>query len=203
MKNVVLSGEKLVVLGKGLEGNPKKGEPVRINIHSTLSTIAAGLLFQNEKVKHIVFTGAATKGKGHISEAKAMSDYLFDNFRGIPRDAVSIEERGFDTVANITELIAQRFIEPESTVPVLSLRQHLWRSRIYFWEIALIKAETISSQKIIKKYGNRDDKRLLRSFNRSSLWCIETIKEAALAVFATLFDRKGKLLRFFTKRSRG
>jgi hypothetical protein len=195
MQKTVLSGRTLIVLGKGLKGNPKKGEKVEINIHSKMSAIAAGLLFHNENVKQIVFTGGATKGKKYISEARAMKEYLLAEFSGIYDGDVILEEESIDTAENITKLMEQKVIRSYTSIPVLSLTQQLRRSRRLFWNIGRIKAETISAQNVIRKYGTRADQELVREFNCSRERYLESCKELVLNPFTDIIDPKGKRLR--------
>jgi hypothetical protein len=202
MEKTVLSGQTLIVLGKGLSGNPKKGETVELTIHSKLNAIAAGLLFYHyDKFETIVFTGGHTKGENEVSEAQAMKIYLLHQFPDIPAKHVLVESKSIDTLGNITELLEHKFIAVGGTANILSVSQHLRRSKILFRNIARIKARMYSSQDVIQDHGNMLHMKMLSEFRRSSASVMESIKEFILNVLV-IFDPKGKRLRKITSRTR-
>lgn len=193
MGRTILAGQSLIVLGKGLSGDPKKPETVGMNIHSTLNAIAAGLLFTKEKAKELIIAGGKTKGENCPSESHVMKEYIIKEF-GIPGDKIFIEEDSIDTSGNAEYLLVKGFLQINTKARVLTLSQHLERSGKLFWNIARVKIRPISAQEVIEQYGSYEQKILADRFNDSDESRWETRKEKILNILM-IFDPKGKWLR--------
>lgn len=184
----------IIALGKGIE-ILEDGE-IELRLETKLTALAAVVLLEKGFGDKIIFSGGHTKGKYRVSEAEAMLNFAGKYSIFVTRRNVILESNSVDTAANAEEVA--KIIDGNSRTNLITTKLHLIRAKKLFKNYEIKIDRSFAAEDILKKESPRFDfvlrqynlKRKLREFG----W------ETICLIFATTIDRKGKILRFFTKR---
>ena len=197
----------LFVMGKNWRKYPpkktnKENFKLHLSIESKISVLAAGEIFKSGRCEKIIFLAGNTAGKNWPSEGAAMRCFLKKYYPFIPKEVIAIKDDSIDTVSDIEN--ARIYLEENNLkkAAILTISYHLPRCLNLFKNYK-IKAEIngMISEKEIKTRSFHY-KTLIKKYSKSKRVKIECTKEVILNIIV-LFDKKAKILRFITKKTRG
>lgn len=204
-KNWRLDGEKNVIA-------TRRGSESRIylSIESKLTALAAAHMYVSGETGLIIFSTGATAGKDPLTgkpfptEADMMRSFVrrFYSEDQIPDSAMLVENNSFDTAGNAEE-IKKKFIEPMNIqdAAVLTVGFHLPRSMRLFRSYGMDIREGLSSEEILISQGSDHLNRYIEAYHQTERYKDLVKLEKKVELFSRI-DRKGKIVRFVTTRSR-
>jgi len=198
--------DAVVALGKNWR-LPITGPQIHLSIESKMTALAAGQMYADGKVGKIIFSTGETAGnnlQGHPypAEADEMKKFLrrFFSEEQIQDSAIELENHSFDTAGNAEEVKTIINNLHLQRVALLTVGFHLPRSMRLFRSYGVNIEQGLSSEQILEgrsplyqrflgAYQKSDRHRALASTER---------KVNAISII----DRKGRITRLVTKRSR-
>jgi hypothetical protein len=196
MKRFDLLYTTLIAPGKGFTNRFLEYKVPELTLKSKLITIAVGLLFNNGKLRQVVFSGGKTKGEDIMSEAVGMKRYLLghNRFRDCRYNRIETEMISTNKVHRVTQLLKEGFIRrKEAGVSVIDFFPESYKLRKLFSYYADITVEFISVEEVIGEFGSEKDKEMLRTFEHSRGVYWGTIKDFAVALFLRIAPRAIRL----------
>jgi len=192
----------IVALGKniGVRYTPAgiRTKPDHLSPESKINTYATGLSWKEGDA--IIFSTGQTAGGGIPSEARLMKGYLKRVFPKIPDSDIVLEEKSIDTAGNAEEVGKILKTKGVENVTLLSTGFHVGNATILFERYGLKVRDVIISEKVMEEHS-RHPKRVRTYFN-SDVIKKERKKEFLRRVLLSTIDRKGKILRWLTSKSR-
>ena len=196
----------IVALGKNWR-LPITAPQIHLSIESKMTALAAGQLYTDGRVGKIIFSTGETAGKnlqGHPypAEADEMKKFLrrFFSEEQIPNSAIELENHSFDTAGNAEEVKTIINNLHLQKVALLTVGFHLPRSMRLFKNYGVNIQQGLSSEQILEARSSRYQ-RFLDAYHQSDRYRALTSTERKVNAIS-IIDRKGKLIRLITKRSR-
>jgi uncharacterized SAM-binding protein YcdF (DUF218 family) len=197
--------DAIVALGKNWR--LPVGPRIQLSIESKMTVLAAGQMYADGKVGKIIFSTGETAGKnlqGHTypAEADQMKKFLrrFFSEEQIPDAAIELENHSFDTAGNAEEVRTIINDLHLQKVALLTVGFHLPRSMRLFKSYGVNVDQGLSSEQILEARSSHYQG-FLDEYHQSDRYKNLTSTERKVNAIS-IIDRKGKLIRLITKRSR-
>lgn len=192
----------IVTLGKniGVRHTPAeiRTKHDHLSPESKINAFAAGLSWQEGTT--IIFSTGQTAGASIPSEAQLMKGYLKRVFPNIPDSDIILEEKSIDTAGNAEEVSKILKAKGVEDVTLLSTGFHVGNAKILFERYGVKVRNVIVSEKVMKEHSRHPDR--VRTYFNSDIIKKERKKELVRRILLSTIDPKGKILRWFTSRSR-
>jgi uncharacterized SAM-binding protein YcdF (DUF218 family) len=203
-ENSIPSPDLLIVLGKniGVGSSPDdiRHDKYHLSRESRLNVLAAGSLYRPGM--KILFSTGETAGEGVPAESDAMRSYLMSRFPEIPEEDIELEDNSIDTAGNAEEVASQ--LEENGEMPenigLLTVGYHVPAAEKLFKRYGVPVTQTFSAEEVLKNRG-QSFKQYAEAWEQTDRIKNEYKKEK-FRNWLLHIDRKGKLLRLITQRSR-
>jgi len=200
----------LVVLGKniGVESGPPEilRDNFSLSHESRFDALAAGELWHPGM--EIIFSSGSTV-PGLPSEAAAMKKYMQTHVNNrfgrpkVPEDAILLEEKSIDTAGNAEEVARLLKERTYRCIGLVSVGYHVNNAARLFKNYGVPINQKFASEEIVRQISPRHE-RIVENWKKTKRIKDEHRKEMLRTILLlTRIDRKGKLLRKITSRSRG
>jgi uncharacterized SAM-binding protein YcdF (DUF218 family) len=150
----------------------------------------------------ILFSTGETAGEGVPAESDAMRSYLMSRFPEIPEEDIELEDNSIDTAGNAEEVASQ--LEENGEMPenigLLTVGYHVPAAEKLFKRYGVPVTQTFSAEEVLKNRG-QSFKQYAEAWEQTDRIKNEYKKEK-FRNWLLHIDRKGKLLRLITQRSR-
>jgi hypothetical protein len=200
------SSRLLLVAGKNI-GVDSTVEDMRQSRHhlspeSRMSVMAAALEWNPDT--DILFMGGHTAGADIPSEAAAMKHFFRNRYPDIPADHLFTETQSVDTAGNAEEAARILAANPDSHyehIGLISVGYHVENAAKLFRNFGIPVDQIIASEEKVRAIHPAMD-RYVTAWHQADRVASERRKERVRSMMLPV-DRKGKLLRIITSRSRG
>jgi uncharacterized SAM-binding protein YcdF (DUF218 family) len=192
----------LIILGKniGIGSNPEAIRKDNFNLsnETRINVLAGGILHQPGM--DIICSSGETAGPP--SEAKAMKRYLQVHFPDIPEEHIILEENknSIDTAGNAEEVAKIIKANDYKHIKLVTVGYHLNNAVTLFERYGIPIEQKFAAEDIVQKRSSRHQQ-YLKYWGKTGRIKQEKKKEAIRRTLLTI-DRKGKLLRLITQRTR-
>ena len=194
----------LVVLGKniGVGATPEeiRRKPHHLSPESRMNVLAAGALWSPEV--DVLFSTGQTAGSDTPSEASAMKRYFMHRYPHIPESRLLTEEQSIDTAGNAEE-VARMLVErgqPYKRIGLVTVGYHLDNAVKLFANYGVPVADKYAAEVEVRRIHPVLG-RYVRLWSESERVISEYRRERVRSLLLPI-DRKGKLLRQVTARTR-
>jgi uncharacterized SAM-binding protein YcdF (DUF218 family) len=205
------SPDLLIVLGKNIGvGSTKEdiqADKYHLSVESRFNTLAARAIYESGMT--VLFSTGQTAGPEIPSEAGAMRDYFMSRYRkdlADPKD-VKTEEISIDTAGNAKEVARwlQGNRQKYGKIKLLTVGYHAEAATTLFENYGVKIDETLVAEDILsspRTPGHKAYEEYIDAWRKTDRIKKENKKEHARQLLLHI-DRKGKLVRLITQRSRG
>ena len=200
--------DAIIVLGKnigvGSTQEDIQADNFNLSRESRMNALAAGMLWRPGM--DIIFSTGQT-APGTLSEAEAMRRYMQIHFKDkdgksvIPEKNIILEETSIDTAGNAEEVALLLKDKSYQHVGLVSVGYHVKNAANLFRRYGVAIEQDFAAENIVLTRSNLHQA-LIKAWEKSDKVKTEEKKEKVRALLLRTVDRRGKLLRLVTQRTR-